>query len=195
MAYLDRLLSKDEVSEYSLICFDRDGTLVAPRHDPDGFVIGFNFDLLPDRKRCLMGLANEIPMAICSNQGGIAAGYKSRDLLLLEAGFLSGLADYPILQIYCPSPARSRGREAIVITSVGMQDIKDEELEAIGYRKPRPGMLLLAAKIMEIANGGKCLFIGDRREDIDAGMSADEIDDRAWDVCDPWQFPWDSFRL
>lgn len=198
MTYIDRLMSKDEVMGYDLICFDRDGTIVAPVGDPDDFVNGLNFDLLPGRKRCLMGLSPEIPIAICSNQGGIAAGYKNRDQLILEAGFLSGLADYPVLQIYCPAPVGSLGSEAIVINSVGVQNFQDPELAAIGYRKPRPGMLILAAKILGISQGAKCLFVGDRPEDVDAGESAgesaNELDqDRTWDCVIAWNFPWESF--
>ncbi|MFQ5411510.1 MAG: D-glycero-alpha-D-manno-heptose-1,7-bisphosphate 7-phosphatase [Phycisphaerae bacterium] len=142
------------------IFLDRDQTLI---HDP-----GYLSD--PEQVRLLPGVPQALnrlreagyPLVVVTNQSGIARGYftegalaavhqRMRELLRAEGTDIDGIYFCPFLD--GPEAVHERYRQ-------------DSEL-----RKPRPGMLLLAAKEMDLDLSGSWM-IGDSPADIEAGRAA-----------------------
>jgi D-glycero-D-manno-heptose 1,7-bisphosphate phosphatase len=140
------------------VFLDRDGTLI---HDP-GYLNH------PDQVQLIDGVAEALAefhrlgykTVVASNQSGVARGIvtvemlerihdRLRELLAAQGASLDGI-------YYCPDHP----------DGVVPQYRKDSD-----WRKPRPGMLLAAAREMEI-DLGKSWMIGDTERDVEAGRSA-----------------------
>ena len=137
---------------------DRDGTVIEEKHflsRPEDVV------LLPTVGKTIARLnARGIPIAVVTNQAGIARGYfpESRiadvharlDELLAEFG--ARIDHYE----YCPHhPTEGLGEYRI----------------DCACRKPQPGMLTRSATLLQI-DRSRSLMIGDRPGDLEAGANA-----------------------
>ncbi len=137
---------------------DRDGTIIEDSHylgAPDSIV------LLPGAVEGMRLLREAGYLLICvTNQSGVARGYFSeRELRAIHKRMRTILADngVPLDGIYyCPHHP----------------DIGDEPYQLdCDCRKPRPGMLLAAARDLDIDLPASVL-IGDAERDIEAGHAA-----------------------
>jgi D-glycero-D-manno-heptose 1,7-bisphosphate phosphatase len=140
----------------------------------------------PFDQKLLPGVAeriNEIKLTgaslvIASNQGGVAAGHKTLTDVIAEMRHAMKLIsdacrDFTIRTGYfCPD---FDGRICYGIGPVTAFDSEDSDFDGIGifygsnYRKPDPGMLLLAIEQESCFNA---LMIGDRPEDTQAANAA-----------------------
>lgn len=135
------------------IFLDRDGTL----NVDTGYVFRrADWQWLPGAKEGLKILADAgFLLLVVSNQSGIARGFYTKDdLAILERDIGAELASFgaPITAWYsCPHLPSISG--------------------PCSCRKPKPGMLLLAAKNQGISLANSWM-IGDRLRDIEAGCAA-----------------------
>ena len=156
-----------------LIC-DKDGTLVTPAS-------GERFVQHPDDQILLQGVAEAIGtykkqgwrVAIATNQGGVAAGYKSCYDMLKEVSYAMELvrANAAIIahsyeEVYA---------EAWYLRAPNHSWKIRENLDtAVRFRKPNPGMIFRLCE--EFAHPGNpiedVLFVGDRPEDSLAANAA-----------------------
>lgn len=137
---------------------DKDGTLVenvAYNADPD------KVRLLPYAAEALKRLQDEgFLLIVVSNQSGIALGYFTESDLKLIRETISGMLEDENVFLhdfyYCPHLAGARIRDYA------------KECEC---RKPRPGLLLKAAKENDI-DLSRSWMIGDILDDVEAGRHA-----------------------
>lgn len=163
-----------------LLILDKDGTLVKPRsvdrfpqHPQDQ-------ELLPNVSETLERYAAEgWTMAIASNQGGVAAGYKTLEDAIEEMKYCSRISGIDHI-LFCPdfegnqcySVARNRmskdGDYSVLSSKHFKREFQFPDFPG-QYRKPNPGML----EILIILNMvDKCLYVGDRPEDEAAAQAA-----------------------
>lgn len=166
------------MTKTKLLVLDKDGTLVRPKS-------GNTFVQHPEDQELIEGVAEAIQryvadgwqLAIASNQGGVAAGYKSLDDAIAEMQYAMKLTGIPDAY-FCPD---MEGISCLWVNEYRHVDIvstfkKYEELSG-SYRKPAGGMLRLAGWRMQ--SGYNCrleievsLMIGDRPEDEQAAQAA-----------------------
>jgi D-glycero-D-manno-heptose 1,7-bisphosphate phosphatase len=167
------------VKKQKLVILDKDGTLVAPVSASKFVQDPFDQTLLPgvrDRINELMQIG--ATLVIASNQGGVAAGYKSLESAIAEMHFAMKLisdayGNFAIRTGYfCPD---FDGKTCYGVPPVVTDGDRNSDfygilkVEAGGYRKPDAGMLLLA---MEQYSCSDAIMIGDRPEDADAASAA-----------------------
>ena len=173
-----------------LLVLDKDGTLTRTKS-------GHTFVQHPEDQVLIDGVAEAIAayaadgwtMAIASNQGGVAAGFKSLDDAIAEMEYAMKLI-YPFLKypqtlyfrgLLCPDD----GATAWCVSAFGAQgDWKHyevteplttrEPLKPVNFRKPSIGMLLEAEEYLRFSDidATKRLMIGDRDEDRGAAVNA-----------------------
>ncbi|HEX6484362.1 MAG TPA: HAD family hydrolase [Ktedonobacteraceae bacterium] len=142
----------------SALFLDRDGTLVYPRHYPSSPQelhlyegIGAALKAFQDRGFCLV---------MVTNQAGIARGYfTEEDLERMHIYLAEELAKSGVLLdaiYYCPHHPDG------VVAELAIR---------CDCRKPQPGMLLRAAKDLEL-DLQSSWFVGDILDDIEAGNRA-----------------------
>lgn len=163
--------------KYSLVIFDKDGTLTTT-------VSGERFVQHPEDQKLrdglyqrLEGLANDgVKIAIATNQGGVAAGHKSMGDLEKELYYLTRIMPGSVARdaafLACPD---FKGSECwqwawVAYPTTGM--MIDVSTESHSFRKPGPGMLLLAMKRHGVTDPSQCLMVGDRPEDEQAAQAA-----------------------
>ncbi len=168
-----------------LLVLDKDGTLVRPKS-------GNTFVQRPEDQELIEGVAEAIQryvadgwtIAIASNQGGVAAGYKSLDDAIVEMQFCLRLCKSIGLTygFLCPDDGGScvkverhhgenDGRR-FINSGRGLWQIHDAPFKG-KYRKPDNGMLLLAKEVLFFgAEVNQKLMIGDRPEDQGAAQAA-----------------------
>ena len=137
---------------------DRDGTLVYPRHYPSR----------PEELHLYEGVGAALKtfqdagflLIVVTNQAGIARGYFTEDDLQRMHTYLAEELAKSNVHLdaiyYCPHHPDGIIQELAV---------------ACDCRKPRPGMLLRAAKDLEL-NLQRSWFVGDILDDIEAGNRA-----------------------
>lgn len=173
-----------------LCILDKDGTIVSPAS-------GQTFVQSPEDQILLPGVAERIAamraddwlFVICSNQGGVYAGYKSMQDTIAEMRFACGLIGC-WESYFCPCDPKTDGDYCIEVSQRGDQnywfsrewngtklvddlvwDMSYDMAHSIGFRKPSPGMLRIA--IEKRARKPKdILMIGDRPEDKAAAEAA-----------------------
>ena len=166
-----------KILDKKLIIFDKDGTLTTPKSDN-------TFVQSPDDQKMLPGVAEALGVliaankmiAIASNQGGVAAGFKSIDEAWEEMEFALELCNIG-RGVFCPDmEGETIHQSRINPLSNEAQRVQrgrsNAECEGLGsFRKPGPGMLnwLIACERVDL---GKVLFIGDRPEDEQAAAAA-----------------------
>lgn len=160
-----------------LLLLDKDGTLISPKSGAK--FVGDPWDQAP-----LLGVseilrkyaANGWDMAICSNQGGVAANHKTLANCILEMKFCLQLFPEIKEAYFCPDFEGNEcwrvwgdcGEETRILYSENSWETTN--LEIVGqFRKPNPGMLTLAASF---GNFEEILYVGDRPEDEDASIGA-----------------------
>ncbi len=138
---------------------DRDGVIVVEAnylHEPD------KAELIPGAAQAIVQ-ANSlgVPVVIVTNQAGIARGYygwpafaKTQEKILADLQSLGAKVD----GVYaCPHHAQGQDRY---------------RHPSHPDRKPNPGMLLRAAKALNL-DLGRSWIIGDRASDLEAGLNAE----------------------
>ena len=137
---------------YRAIFLDRDGVIC---HNRDDYVKSWaEFDFLPGALAALARLADsDLKVVVITNQSAINRGLTSvraveeiHERMLRRVGAAGGRID---LVLYCPHRP-------------------DEGCEC---RKPRPGMLLRAAEMLEL-DLSRSFLVGDARTDLEAGRAA-----------------------
>lgn len=140
------------------VFIDRDGTLVHPRHYPSR----------PDDLRLYDGITPGLRdlqkagfrLVVITNQSGIARGYFTEEDLQRMHDYLSSTLESEGVRLdaiyYCPH------HTAGIIPELAI---------ACDCRKPRPGLLLRAAADLDLELG-RCWFMGDILDDVEAGNRA-----------------------
>lgn len=163
-----------------LLLLDKDGTIVTPKS-------GAKFVKTPWDQEPIPGVSEKLEkyrsegwtIVVCSNQGGIEAGYKTEPEAIQEMRFCLEL--FPQIEEcyfapdmkgnYCIRYWRNEEWSENCIT-YSPNSVQTKELDLQGeYRKPKPGMLLMAIDVHG-ASLGDCLYVGDRPEDEQAAVSA-----------------------
>ncbi len=140
------------------VFFDRDGTLI---HDP-----GYLND--PDHVRLLDGAAEAVrklqrlgcKTVVVSNQSGVARGIVTEEMLARIHERLGELL-----------AAQGASLDGIYYCPYHPDGVIPEYRKESDWRKPRPGMLLAAAREMEI-DLARSWMIGDNDRDMEAGRRA-----------------------
>ena len=140
------------------VFFDRDGTLI---NDP-GYLNH------PDQVQLLDGAAEALRelrglgyrTVVVSNQSGVARGIVTEEMLEKIHGRLRELL-----------AARGATLDKIYYCPYHPEGVIEQYRQESDCRKPKPGMLLAAAREMEI-DLGKSWMIGDTERDVEAGRSA-----------------------
>jgi D-glycero-D-manno-heptose 1,7-bisphosphate phosphatase len=137
---------------------DRDGTLVEPRHYPSRPEDLILYDDLGARLRALR--AAGYALVVITNQSGLARGYFDAAALARMHAHLRALlaqAGVTLDGVYhCPHH---------------VDGVVPELAIACGCRKPQPGLLLRAARELDLALE-RSWFIGDILDDVEAGNRA-----------------------
>ena len=157
-----------------LAIFDKDGTLTTPKS-------GERFVQFPEDQVLLPGVLEGIQqlrtagweIAIASNQGGVAAGYKTLDEAILEVVFACRIAGVQTAVIAHSYEESGVGE----FVSVHCDDATHEAKVLISvtqrFRKPNPGMIRwLARKFGASHEDLQVIFVGDRAEDEQAAANA-----------------------
>lgn len=149
-----------------LYIFDKDSTLVLPesgnkfvQYPEDQQLIPGTIDLLEQLK------ADGSTIVIASNQGGIAAGYKSQQATIAEMKFCMDLLPQISAAYFCPD---FEGRLCVRSLGLTFHEIEDGRI----YRKPGAGMLLQAIEDWNQARLDDVVMVGDRPEDEGAAEAA-----------------------
>lgn len=129
------------------VLFDRDGTLVVDvpyNGDPEQVVP------VPGARRALVRLrAAGLPLAVVSNQSGVARGLLTSDQVhAVNARVADLLGPF----------------DAVLVCEHGPDD-------GCGCRKPRPGLVLEAASRLGV-DPARCVLVGDIGADVEAARTA-----------------------
>ena len=159
-----------------LLILDKDGTLVRP-------VSGAKFVQSPEDQGLLPGVAEALAryradgwvMAIASNQGGVAAGYKTLDSAIAEMRYCLRLLPQIYNAYFCPD---LEGQKCWHVEKGFAQSLDHKYRNGLGepykglYRKPNHGMISHIQMIETFPNPKETLFVGDRPEDECAAEAA-----------------------
>lgn len=165
-----------------LLILDKDGTLVKPKS-------GSQFVQRPEDQELLPGVAERVKeyaeagwkIAIASNQGGVAAGYKTLESAIEEMQYCLKLLPEIYLGLLCPDSGETFYRVRKLPFSSSFKVSSDNTFEYITrFRKPDPGMLLYAllydVPLKDHLSIDKrkniSLMVGDRPEDEEAAVNA-----------------------
>jgi len=140
------------------VFLDRDGTLVHPRHYPSRAEDLVLYRGLPEELRILQQMG--FKLVVITNQGGIAHGYfTERDLELMHTSLQDQLSEFGVrIDAFYYCPHHPEGNLAHLAC----------ECEC---RKPKPGMILQAAKDMNLDLSSSWM-VGDILNDVEAGRKA-----------------------
>lgn len=126
------------MNPHNLLMLDLDGTIRRPKGENKFINNPKDQELFPE----VLGLLEEYRKADftivgITNQGGVAAGFKSIENCVAEQKYTLELAPQMDCIYFCPS---KRGRSCRKVN----RDGSVEKYAGNGYRKPHPGMLALA---------------------------------------------------
>ena len=159
----------NQQKNYELVIFDKDGTLTETVSGEKFVQHPKDQDLRPGIGERLERLRDGgVKVAIATNQGGVAAGYKSLDEAAEELRYCIGLIPAG-LYLVAFMATDLEGLECWEWKGTALADVSSE---GHSFRKPAPGMLKLAMKRHGIMDPSKCLMIGDRPEDEQAAIAA-----------------------
>lgn len=160
-----------------LLILDKDQTLITPKSGEKYVRSPWDQETTPQIIQTLDKYKNEgWHLAIASNQGGVGWGRKSLESCFLEFRFVLELFPQIDNAFFCPDQEGFAcyqiwgdcGEENRILYQHDSQ--KSEELDIKGkYRKPGPGMLILAT---DIYAASEVIFVGDREEDQNAMIAA-----------------------
>ena len=156
-----------------LLLLDKDGTLVSPASGARFVNKPWDQAALPNALETIDRYISEgWKPIIISNQGGVIAGHKSLEDAIAEMRFALEL--FPSIEeaYFCPDRGdtcwRVWAEDAIEYTA---QDFDVANLSLAGrFRKPDPGMLLLAYHLE--AEALELLYVGDMESDRQAAEAA-----------------------
>lgn len=154
-----------------LLLTDLDGTLREPLSGGDFARHPRDFKIIPGADKALSHYHQEGWLIIgITNQGGVAAGFKSLAECVEEQHYTFELFPQLSSILFCPD---FEGRQCYRCCPDGRRfDVSEENPDFIGsYRKPEPGMLRLAIAYSG-GNPNECWTIGDRPEDEKAAEAA-----------------------
>ncbi len=160
-----------------LVALDKDGTLVEPWSSSAFVQNPRDQRLLPNAKERIGELkAMGATLVIASNQAGVAAKHKTLESAIAEMRFCLSLLPEIQYGFLCPD---FDGRQCYYLKSSLPKDLiafpahsNPEVVGLIGkFRKPDPGMLLLAEMLHPNTKDG-CIMVGDRPEDQAAAIAA-----------------------
>lgn len=150
-----------------LLLLDLDGTVRESKS-------GATFINKPDDQKLIQGVEDAIAhykdwtVVGITNQGGVAAGHKSLEDAIAEQQYTLNLLPQ-IQKIYFCSDFE--GNEGYLVKPTG-KVTKVENPKYLGsFRKPNPGMLLLAQDSC-LDSIEEVLYVGDRAEDEAAALAA-----------------------
>lgn len=147
-----------DITQYVLIAFDVDGTLVETKSGKDFRQEAADWQWLPGRLEKIRELRKAgVRVAICSNQGGVAFGYMPEGAVMRELHNMAKEANIALGGVYiCFTHPKA------TIERLRWDDHR---------RKPGPGMIEEAMRDFE-AYEDETLFVGDRPEDEQAAKAA-----------------------
>ena len=158
-----------------LLVLDKDGTLTRPKS-------GNTFVQHPEDQELIEGVAEAIQryiadgwtIAIASNQGGVAAGYKSLGDAIAEVRYAMKLIGIQYHGLLCPD---FNGDECYIVSDFSAPPLhKVEHYKSLvgSFRKPQGGMLTALWRHFSTHESEitASLMIGDRPEDQGAAQAA-----------------------
>lgn len=146
------MIEKEENAPQPAVFLDRDGTI----NEQMGYINHIcRFHLLPGAAEAIKKLNDaKIPVIVISNQSGLARGYFPEELLVAVHEKMNRLLAEKGAHVdgiyYCPHHPEAK---------------KKEFRAACACRKPKPGLVLQAAKEMNLAPE-RSFVVGDRWSDI-----------------------------
>lgn len=161
-----------------LYIFDKDTTLVTPKSGNKFVQAPEDQQLIPGTIELLAQLkADGSTIVIASNQGGIAAGYKSQQATIEEMRFCMNLLPQIKAAYFCPD---FEGRRCVCVFTLikAVYELEDGR----NYRKPGAGMLLEAIEDWNRADFDGVVMVGDRPEDEGAAEAAGIAFQWIWNV-------------
>lgn len=165
-----------------LLMVDLDGTIRQCKSNPEGFInYPLDQELIPNVTEALARYKDYIIVGI-TNQGGVAAGFKSLANAISEQQYTMQLCSQLSAIYFCPD---FEGKQCLYVNEVGLvvqvHETWRKHRDLIGsFRKPSPGMLHLAIRheawqlvptIPDLRNL-RAMYIGDRPEDEQAAQAA-----------------------
>lgn len=145
------------------IIFDKDDTLIIPKSG-EIFVRSLQDQTPKIDRHWLKSLKTQgFALYIASNQGGVAAGYKTMEEAIAEMKFCLGLFPQIDYGVFCPA---FDGTICVEVSRNGSNTHTGQ-----GFRKPDGGMIDLICQQGNI-NKSASVFVGDRPEDANAAKSA-----------------------
>ena len=159
-----------------VLLLDKNGTLVKPRSDSNFVQDPWDQEAIPDVKQKLEDYQEKgWECLIISNQGGIGAGYKTIESTINEMRFCLELFPQIKEAFFCPDfqgdecyRVWGKGEESQILYNRKSWGVAELGIEG-KFRKPNPGMLILAAHLY---GAEKLLMIGTREEDALAASKA-----------------------
>ncbi|MCD8489498.1 MAG: HAD hydrolase-like protein [Desertifilum sp.] len=163
-----------------LLILDKDQTLIRSRLGGDNY-IQKPWDQAPIcgwSEVLYTYLRDDYKIVIASNQGGVEKGFKSIESAILEMQYCLELFPQISEAFFCPDFAGKKcyriwgnnSEEEMIIYDEDSWETK-HKIGIEQYRKPKPGMLLLAMLIHGIAKDDT-IFVGDRDSDKEAAAAA-----------------------
>lgn len=162
---------------------DKDGTLVRPKS-------GAEFVQNPEDQELLPGVAEAVArlvaegwdLAIATNQGGVAAGYKTLEDAIEEVKFCMNLLPQCTTAYFCPDFegevcwlvwTRLEGDDEEVCQRDSIKLIYSKSRKGNYYRKPNPGMIDEILDCYEdCGQPFEAVLIGDMESDREAAEAA-----------------------
>lgn len=158
-----------------LLILDKDGTLVKPKSSDQFVQHPRDQEMFPEVPSLLRSYyKQDWTIAIASNQGGVAAGYKTLKDAIKEIEYcckITGIRH----ALFCPDD----GQDCLSVAATLEKDVQYSTIRLSKcqskfhfpgqYRKPQPGML---KTLIALHNPTEVLFVGDRPEDKEAAMNA-----------------------
>ncbi|MBD0261447.1 MAG: HAD-IIIA family hydrolase [Tolypothrix sp. Co-bin9] len=151
----------------SLLLVDLDGTIREPLSGKQYFQHPRDQKIIPGAEVAIATYKDNWIIVGITNQGGVAAGYKSIQECIKEQQYTLEL--FPELReiYFCPD---FEGKKCFRVTRHNVHNHSKTKWSGY-YRKPKPGMLQLAMLRHE-HTPENTIYVGDRPEDEAAGRSA-----------------------
>jgi D-glycero-D-manno-heptose 1,7-bisphosphate phosphatase len=152
----------------ALLLVDLDGTIREPLSGKQYFQNAKDQKIIDGVDIALRAYTDEWIIVGITNQGGVAAGYKSIQQCIEEQQYTLELLPQLKEIYFCPD---FEGRKCFRVTRHNFQNHSQTRWFR-QYRKPHPGMLLLAM-VRHNHLPENCLYVGDRPEDEIAAHRAE----------------------
>lgn len=160
----------------NLLLVDLDGTVRRCKSNPAGFINApLDQEIIPEALASLQRWKHAgAEIVACTNQGDVAAGYKTLGACIDEQVETMRLAPQIKAVLFCPDSCGTRCFFVLPdgsTNTITTRTFQPQELSIRSFRKPACGMLL-AAMHRYRAQPADTVFVGDRDEDRLAAISA-----------------------